>query len=201
MQHIQAAITFWGMLILATGGYIKQSKSQVGLSIFTFVNGRPKLKTGRELPAFQFTIPQKGGSDVPIPTVSAMTGTDSLGVRFNMENKCLHQVKKLSTKGSKWLSHLNSGVYISPHDSWSSYFYQLQPSLSYLALTLSADPKKVEAVQGSIAFRCLSKLGVNQHIDVPLQTTPNMFGGLGMIELNGMGLRDRIHHIRRLWGT
>ena len=61
MQHIQAAIPFWGMLILATGGYIKQSTSQVGLSLFTFVNGRPKLKTGRELPPFQFTIPQKDG--------------------------------------------------------------------------------------------------------------------------------------------
>ena len=101
MQHIQAAITFWGMLILATGGYIKQSKSQVGLSLFTFVNERPKLKTGRELPTFQFTIPQKDRNDVPILTVSAMKGTDSLGVRFDMENKCLHQVDKLKTEGSK----------------------------------------------------------------------------------------------------
>ena len=138
---------------------------------------------------------------MPIPTVSAMKGTDSLGVRFDMENKCLHQVKKLSTKGSKWLSRLNSGVHISPHDGWSTYFYQLKPSLIYSALILSADLKKVEAAQGSIAFRCLSKLGVNQHIDVPLRTMSNMFGGLGMIELNSMGLGDRIHHIRRFWGT
>ena len=159
------------------------------------MNGRPKLKTGRELPAFRSTIPRKGESDVPIPTVSAMTGTDSLGVRFDMENKCLHQVKKLITKGNKWLSRLNSGAHISPHDGWSSYFHQLQPSLSYSALTLSADPKKVEAVQGSIAFRCLSKLGMNQHIDVSLRTMSNMFGGLGMIELNGMSLGNIIYHI------
>ena len=59
----------------------------------------------------------------------------------------------------------------------------------------------MEATQSSIAFRCLSKLGVNQHIDVPLRTMSNMFEGLGMIELNGIGLRDRIHHIRRFWGT
>ena len=116
MQHIQAAITFWGMLILATGGNIKQSKSQAGLSFFIFVNGRPKLEIGRELPTFQFTIPQKDGNNVPILTVSAMKGTDSLSVRFNMENECVHQVKKLIIKGSKWLSRLNSGVHISPHD-------------------------------------------------------------------------------------
>ena len=168
MQHIQAAITFWGMLILATGGYIKQLKSQVDLSLSTFVNGRPKLKTGRELPTFQFIIPQKDRNNVPIPTVSAVKGTDSLSVRFDMENKCVHQVDKIKTKGSKWMSRLNSGVHISPHEGWCSYCHQLKPSLSYSALTLSADPKKVEAPQGSIAFRCLLKLEVNQHTNVPL---------------------------------
>ena len=168
MQHIQVPITFWGILILTTEGYIKQLKSQVGLSLFTFVDEKPKLKIGQELPTFWFTISQKDGCDVPISTVSAMKGTDSLGVRFDTENKCLHQVDKLKTKGFKWLSRLNSGLHISPHDGWCSYFYQHKPSLSYSALTLSADPKKVEAAQGSIAFRGLSKLGVNQYIDESL---------------------------------
>ena len=36
--QIQAAITFWGMIVLATGGYLKQSKCQVGLVIFKFVD-------------------------------------------------------------------------------------------------------------------------------------------------------------------
>ena len=183
MQHIQDAITFWGILVLATRGLIKQSKSQVGLSCFCFTNGRPTLKKKTTLPTFQFTIPQKDGKDVPIPTVSAMKGTDSLSVKFDMENKCLHQVDKLNTKGSKWTSRLNSGVYISPHNGWCSYFYQLKPSLSYSAITLLVDPKKVEVTQGGIVFRSLSKLGVNQHINVPVQTMLHKFGGLGMIDL------------------
>ena len=80
---------------------------------------RLKLKTGRELPTFQFIIPQKDRNNVPIPTVSAVKGTDSLSVRFNMENKCVHQVGKLKTKGSRWLSRLNTGMHINPHDVWS----------------------------------------------------------------------------------
>ena len=184
------------MLILATGGYIKQSKSQVGLSIFTFVNGQPKLKKEQDLPTFQFTIPEKSGSAAPIPTVNAMTGTNSLGVKFDMENKCLHQVKTILHKGSKWLSRLNSDIHICRHDGWNSYFRQLTPSLSYSVLTLSAEPKKVEAAQGSTAFCCLSKLGINQHIDIALQTMSNKFGGLELMELNSMGLGERIHHVR-----
>ena len=117
MQHIQGAVTFWDILILATGGFIKQSKSQVGLSCFRFVNGKPALKKKKELPSFQFTIPQKDGTDVSIPTVSVMEGTDSLGVKFDMENKCLHHVDKLNFKGSKWTSRLNSAVHISLYQS------------------------------------------------------------------------------------
>ena len=96
MQHIQDAITFWCILILATGGFIKQSKSQVGLLCFRFVNGKLTLKEKTDLPSFQFTIPQKDGKDVPpILIVSVMKGTKSLGVKFDLENKCLHQVDKL----------------------------------------------------------------------------------------------------------
>ena len=39
-QQVQAAITFWGMIVLATGGYLKQSKCQVGLVMFKFVDGK-----------------------------------------------------------------------------------------------------------------------------------------------------------------
>ena len=64
-----------------------------------------------------------------------------------------------------------------------------------------AKQKKVDVIQGGIAFRSLSKVGVNQHIDVPLQTMLNKFGGLGMIDLNSMSLGDMLHPIRRFWGT
>ena len=48
--QVQAAITFWGMIVLATGGYLKQSKCQVGLTLFRFVNGVAKFKSARLLP-------------------------------------------------------------------------------------------------------------------------------------------------------
>ena len=66
---------------------------------------------------------------------------------------------------------------------------------------MSENSKKVDVMQGGIAFRRLSKLWVNQHIVVSLRTMSNKFGGLGMIHLNSMSLGDRLHHIRRFWGT
>ena len=34
-----------------------------------------------------------------------------------------------------------------------------------------------------------------------LQKMSNTFKGLGMMELNSKGLGERIHHVRRFWGT
>ena len=70
-----------------------------------------------------------------------------------------------------------------------------------MAITLSTDAEKVDIMQGRIAIRSLSKLGVNQPIDVPVQKLSNKFGGLGMIELNSKSLGDRLHHLRRSLGT
>ena len=41
MSHIQRSLTFWGQLVLATGGVIKQKKSQVAIASFKFSGGKP----------------------------------------------------------------------------------------------------------------------------------------------------------------
>ena len=102
--QVQAAITFWGMIVLATGGYLKQLKCQVGLVLFRFVDGKARVKTGRLLPEFQFNIPQTGGVTLPIPTIEPGEGTKSLGVVFDLLNECLHQLEKISKKGLEWSS-------------------------------------------------------------------------------------------------
>ena len=37
LDHIQGALLLWGMLALATGGYLKQSKCQVALALFRLI--------------------------------------------------------------------------------------------------------------------------------------------------------------------
>ena len=36
IRKIQSAVTFWGMIALATGGYLKQKKCQVAMTLFDF---------------------------------------------------------------------------------------------------------------------------------------------------------------------
>ena len=154
-RQVQSAITFWGMIVLATGGYLKQSKCQVGLVLFKFVNGKAYMVRQPALQQFQFTIPQKGGETVEIPTIDAFTGTKSLGVNFDLANLGVHQVSKIKSKGLEWTLRLNSDAYISQSDAWCSFNLQLKPALSYSAVTLSADPEKLSGAQRSIFYKSL----------------------------------------------
>ena len=150
VEQIQAAITFWGMIILATGGYLKQSKCQVGLVFFNFVNRRSRIKKINRTPQHQFTIPQKDGQTVLIPTIGAAKGAKSLSVIFDLLNKGNHHVDYIKKKGLEWTSKLNSAVHISRSNAWCSYMYQLEPSLAYSIETLSADPTSLEKTQRKI---------------------------------------------------
>ena len=101
VDQIQSAITFWGMIVLATGGYLKQKKCQVGLVFFDFRNGVPRIKKISKTPKHQFTIPQKDDKTVPIPTIEADAGTKSLGVMFDLENEGKHHVGYIKKKGAE----------------------------------------------------------------------------------------------------
>ena len=152
------------MIALATGRYLKQKKGQVALTLFDFRGGKATVKKANRFPAHEFVIPQKGDKTVPIPTVGAEAGTKSLGVMFDLGNKCQHHIDYIAKKGNEWVSRLNSDSYLSRQDAWCSYMYQLEPSLAYSIEALSADPTKVERMQCRIYFRSLSRLGVNKHI-------------------------------------
>ena len=100
IRQVQAAITFWGMIVLATGGYLKQSKCQVCPVQFRFINGRAIVKKPRFMPNHQFSIPQKVGTTVTIPTVDPWSATKSLGLMYDVMNICKHQVQFISDKGT-----------------------------------------------------------------------------------------------------
>ena len=196
VEQIQAAITFWGMIVLATGGYLKQSKCQVGLVLFDFRNGVPRIKKISKTPKHQFTIPQKDDKTVPIPTIEADAGTKSLGVMFDLENKGTHHVGYIEKKGAEWTSKLNSAVHIGRSDAWCSFMFQLEPSLAYSLETLSADPTSLEKAQRNIFYQSLSRLGVNQHIIETVRRLPRKYGGLNMFDLNVKMLGAKLHYLR-----
>ena len=66
---------------------------------------------------------------------------------------------------------------------------------------MSADPDKVEEVQGESFFKSLSRLGINRNIQETVRQIPVRYGGLRMLDLNILCLGEKLHYIRSFWGT
>ena len=68
-RQIQQALWDWGMIVMATGGYLKQKKCYVSLSFFHFKNGKACLKKKGQLNTTPVVVPQPKGTNLPIPII------------------------------------------------------------------------------------------------------------------------------------
>ena len=74
MAHIQRSITFWGELVLATGGVLKQNKCQVAIAAYKFKSGKAIIKKPRKArqPSFQQSVLQMTLPLLDSPTTFAI---------------------------------------------------------------------------------------------------------------------------------
>ena len=63
--QVQSAITLWGMIVLATGGYLKQSKCQVCPVLFRFIQGRAVVKKAKVYAKVPVHHSSEGREDSP----------------------------------------------------------------------------------------------------------------------------------------
>lgn len=76
----QEAVTEWGRIVLATGGYLKAAKCFWYMMAWKWVKGMPILRSLSQLPKYKMTIPQKSGTPVKIPLRCVTDAQKTLGV-------------------------------------------------------------------------------------------------------------------------
>ncbi len=80
ISDVQEGVTDWGMLVQASGGSLKQSKSFWYLLSWKFVMGKPTLKPQSNLPNISLLIPQPDGTQLPIDCCDNLETKKTLGV-------------------------------------------------------------------------------------------------------------------------
>ena len=76
----QAAVTDWGGIVLATGGYLKAAKCFWYMMSWRWHDGIPHLRLLRDIPKLDMRIPQKDGSTASIPLRCVTDSEKTLGV-------------------------------------------------------------------------------------------------------------------------
>ncbi|KAL7506391.1 hypothetical protein ACHAXN_003689 [Cyclotella atomus] len=79
-QQTKDAVMDWGLIMQATGGYLKATKCFWYMMAWRWKNSERTLRPLSQLPKYELMIPQKNGHPVPIPMVDVTTSKETLGV-------------------------------------------------------------------------------------------------------------------------
>ena len=127
-RQIQQALWDWGMIVMTTGGYLKQKKCYVSLSFFHFKNDKACLKKKGQLNTTHMVVPQPKGPDLPIPIIGPEESRETLGVLTNGAGTSDDHLAEIMWKGKEWGEKLKSHGYIKAQDGWLSFQIQLKPT-------------------------------------------------------------------------
>eukprot|EP00956_Cyclotella_meneghiniana_P029484 scaffold71429_cov59-Cyclotella_meneghiniana.AAC.1 len=162
------------MLVQATGGAVKPSKSFWYLMSWKFDRGKAVLKSKEEVSRHVISIPQSDGTTAVIPLEANHVTKKTLGVWSNPLNNPTVPLEKLKTKGLDWVDKLRVRP-LERKNTWLSLTVQQYPGLFYGLSSLYASPDELERTMGSVYFNALPFLGFNRNITKAYRTLPSEY--------------------------
>ena len=198
-NQIQAAITCWGLIIMATGGHCKQAKCKVSVVSYGYKNGRAYIKPHRDLPQTALVIPQHNGPSLPIAHIPPDQACEALGTFVAADGNQRTQLDEMKKKGLSWADQLSS-AHLPPADGFLSLNIHLKPRLCWNLVTVCESPKVVDKALSKVFFQALPYLRVNRNIRTEFRHLPVKYQGLGIFDVNVERLGLKIFWIQRYWG-
>lgn len=200
VEKIQKGLHDWGMLVQASGGSLKQSKSFWYLLSWKFTNGKPILKPQSALPSSPLLIPQPDGSTLPIPRKENDHTEKTLGVWNNPINDPKVGLEKIQETGLSWVDSIKARP-LERRDVWLSLTCQQYPKWGYGISSLYASPEQLDKTTNSIYRQALPLLGFNRNIATPLRTLPSQFQGMNLRQWSIEKLSSDIAILLRHWNS
>jgi hypothetical protein len=199
-SQIQAAITCWGLIIMATGGHCKQAKCKVSIVSFEYKNGRSSIRPQRDLPQTAFVIPQHDGPSLPIDHIPPDQACEALGTFVAADGNQRTQLDEMKKKGLSWADQL-SLAHLPPADGFLSLNIHLKPRLCWNLVTVCESPKVVDKALSKVFFKALPYLRVNRNLRTEFRHLPVKYQGLGIFDVNVERLGLKLFWIQRHWGA
>jgi hypothetical protein len=175
----QSAVTDWGRIVLATGGYLKAAKCFWYMMAWKWINGVPHLRTLRQLPPYQMTVPQKENRLAKIPLQCVSEAKETFGVWSCPSGEFGVHVGKKMEVGHLWVERLKRNR-CPAGDAWLGFRYSLIPKVTYGFAAIVVDPALLETSFQRLYREVLSPLKVNKNITRFYRMTPKRVMGLGM---------------------
>eukprot|EP00956_Cyclotella_meneghiniana_P034366 scaffold104037_cov45-Cyclotella_meneghiniana.AAC.3 len=194
----QTAVTDWGQIVLATGGYLKAGKCFWYMMSWKWVNGVPQLRTLRQIPKYKMTIPQKNGLPASIPLRDVGDAEETLGVWSCPKGDFGVHIEKKMEVGHLWVERLRRNK-CPAADGWLGFRYSLIPKVTYGFAAITIDPDALEHAFQKLYRDVLSPLRVNENITKFYRMAPKRVMGLGMPNPGIKMLAYKLHLLQTEW--
>lgn len=162
-EQTQESVRDWGLIVEATGGYIKAAKCFWYMLAWRWDKGEPSLRPLTSLPKFELMIPQKKNPPKAIPMRDVSHCEKTLGVWSCPTGDFGTHIEKILEKGTLWVERLRRNK-CAPGDAWMGYRYALMPKLTYGFAAITPDPGLLEKQFVELYRNVLSPLKVNINI-------------------------------------
>jgi hypothetical protein len=213
IRQSQILTDAWGGLAIATGAALRPEKCFVYLLVYKFVSVRasmgnigtlsPPLNYNPQItgPPIQshLTVSLPDGSTAPIPTIPTAEASLMLGIWFGPSSTGTKHVKEKCRKGFIWADKLHSCP-LPPSEAWASFTLQLCPGTLWGIAMVVLSQHELYKETRPVFFWCLPLLGVQQHIELPWQTLPEMYQGIGLPNFTLISPATKLQYIQCNWG-
>ena len=162
-RQCQSAVTDWGHIVTATGGYLKAAKCFWYMMSWRWVKGVPQLRSLASLPNYKLYIPQKSGAPAAIPLRCISDAEETLGVWSCPLGDFGTHISKKMAAGHLWVERLRRNR-CPAADGWLGFRYSLMPKVTYGFAAITVDPAELEKQFQSLYRDVLSPLCVNKNI-------------------------------------
>jgi hypothetical protein len=190
----QSAVTDWGKIVIATGGYLKASKCFWYMMAWRWVKGVPQLRSLSSLPNYKLYIPQKSDAPAAIPLRCVSDAEETLGVWSCPSGDFGTHLSKKMAAGHLWVEHLRRNR-CPAVNGWLGFWYSLVPKVTYITV----DPAELEKQFQALYRDVLSPLRVNKNIMRFYRMAPKRVMGLGMPNPCIRMLSHKLHLLQSEW--
>lgn len=198
VDQTQSSIMDWGLIVEATGRYIKAVKCFWYMMAWKWNESVPSLCSLHELPHYQLIIPQKSLPPVPIPRHDVTHCEETLGIFACPAGEFGYYIDCKREAGKLWVERLRQNR-CAPADGWVGFRYALIPKMTYGFTTITPDLDKLEDSFQRLYQNVLSPFCLNMNIWKFYQMAPKQVQGLGMPNPRILMLSQMLHLLQSRW--
>jgi hypothetical protein len=179
--EMQAVVDLWEGGIRATGGALEPSKSYWYLIDFKWIPDKLRWDYKRKAEVKgEIYVQNPQGERELLERLEVDEPRVTLGINFSPDGSWRGQVKHLSEKVNKWVSHLKSG-HLNQADTWYALTRTIMKTMEYPMVAISLTRDQWDEVMKPLLQAVLPRIGITRSFPRLVVYAPLSRKGLGLI--------------------